>query len=80
MAYVNEKIVVKTGNNAFSSLVDIKDKNGNLLKNLSFSNVNLKVGYITTYTGKLFEQSNTADFTFADTGFADSRAGTTFEE
>ena len=158
MAYVNEKIVVKTGNNAFSSLlkrtvakftikntgaqgydatqlvfhlsgncsnkfnpttgfaadnsqinpvvsvsptnisfsvyaflssadeknikvdVDIKDKNGSLLKKLSFSNVNLKVGYITTYTGKLFEQSNTTDFTFADTDFADSGAGTTFEE
>ena len=60
--------------------VDVKDKNGNLLKSLSFSNVNLKVGYITTYSGKLFEQSNTADFTFADTDFADSGAGTTFEE
>ena len=60
--------------------IDIKDKNGNLLKKLSFSNVNLKVGYITTYKGKLYEQSNEVDFSFTDTGFADSGAGTTFEE
>ena len=60
--------------------VDVKDKNGSVLKSLSFNDVNLKVGYVTTYSGNLFEQSNMADFTFSGSDFSDSGAGTTFEE
>lgn len=50
----------------------------NALKTLTFSDVTLKVNHVTTYTGKLFEESNALSFTFSDGEMTSSDADKSF--
>lgn len=50
----------------------IKDKDGKILKSLSFDDVHLVLGKKTTYTGKIFTNDNTLDFTVSNAQIEDS--------